>query len=90
MARSADRLEAVASAITDRGGTALPLSCDITDKAAVVELEKKVKEKFPGGPDVIINNAAYVPPIHTFAGGEVSQWERAIAVNVWGALLVTR
>ena len=90
VARSVERLEAVASAITEGGGTALPLSCDITDKDKVAELERKVKEKFPRGPDVIINNAAYVPPIHTFSGGEVSQWERAIAVNVWGALLVTR
>ena len=90
VARSADRLQALASHIEAGGGKALALSCDITDKAAVAELEKKVEEKFPGGPDIVINNAAYVPPIHTFAGGEISQWERAIAVNVWGALLVTR
>jgi len=90
VARSEDKLDGVQRQISAGGGTALALPCDITDHSQVKELERKVKERFPGGPDILINNAAYVPPIHTFAGGDVSQWERAIAVNVRGALLVTR
>ena len=92
VARSADKLEAVEREICagGGGGSALAVPCDITDSNAVLQLEKKVREKFPEGPDIIINNAAYVPPIHTFAEGDVSQWEKAIGVNVMGALLVTR
>ena len=90
VARSEDKLDGVQRQISAGGGSALALPCDITDHSQVKELERKVKERFPGGPDILINNAAYVPPIHTFAGGDVSQWEKAIAVNVRGALLVTR
>ena len=90
VARSADKLEAVQAEIRGGGGVALGLPCDITDHNAVLQLEGKVREKFPGGPDIIINNAAYVPPIHAFASGEVSEWEKAIGVNVMGALHVTR
>ena len=45
---------------------------------------------FPQGVECVINNAAYVPPLHTFVEGEVSEWERCVGVNVWGALHVTR
>ena len=90
VARSADKLEAVQAEIRGGGGVALGLPCDITDHNAVLQLKEKVREQFPGGPDIIINNAAYVPPIHAFASGEVSEWEKAIGVNVMGALHVTR
>ena len=42
------------------------------------------------GVQCIINNAAYVPPLHTFAEGDVSEWTKCVGVNVWGALHVTR
>ena len=92
VARSADKLEVLEREICggEGGGAALGLACDITDTTAVLQLGQKVREKFPEGPDVIINNAAYVPPIHTFATGDVSEWQKAIGVNVMGALLVTR
>ena len=90
VARSREKLERLEEEIKSEGGSALALPCDITDREQVAQLERKVKETFPGGPDVVINNAAYVPPIHTFAGGDVSEWEKAIGVNVMGALLVTR
>ena len=92
VARSADKLEVLEREICggEGGGAALGLACDITDTTAVLQLGQKVREKFPAGPDVIINNAAYVPPIHTFATGDVSEWQKAIGVNVMGALLVTR
>ena len=61
VARSADKLEAVEREICggEGGGSALALPCDITDSTAVLQLERKVREKFPDGPDIIINNAAY-------------------------------
>ena len=40
--------------------------------------------------DCVINNAAYVPPLHTFVEGDVEEWRRCVEVNVWGALHVTR
>ena len=42
------------------------------------------------GVECVINNAAYVPPLHTFVEGDVEQWEKCVGVNVWGALHVTR
>ena len=41
------------------GGSALALPCDITDSTAVLQLKRKVREKYPEGPHIIINNAAY-------------------------------
>ena len=40
--------------------------------------------------ECVVNNAAYVPPLHTFVEGDVSEWSRCVGVNVWGALHVTR
>ena len=59
VARSPDKLEAVQREISagDGGGSALALPCDITDTEAVLQLEKKVRENFPEGPDIVINNA---------------------------------
>ena len=38
----------------------------------------------------IINNAAYVPPLHNFVSGDPAEWEKCVSVNVWGALNITR
>ena len=51
---------------------------------------KDIKSQYPHGVQVIINNAAYVPPLHTFVEGEIGQWQQCVGVNVWGALHVTR
>ena len=90
VARSKDKLENVKQEIEAAGGEALAVSCDITNKQSVDQLKEHVETRYPGGISVLVNNAAYVPPLHTFVEGDVEQWQQCVGVNVWGALHVTR
>jgi len=54
--RTASKLEKVLEEITAKGGTALVLPCDVTDRNAVDELAKKVEETY--GPCSILVNGA--------------------------------
>ena len=40
--------------------------------------------------NLIVNNAAYVAPVHKFAEGDVEEWQRMVGVNVFGTLYMTR
>ncbi len=54
-ARRLHRLEALAERIRARGGTALPVRCDVTEAAEVAALVDRTLEAF-GGCDVLVNN----------------------------------
>ena len=90
VARSEDKLAKVKADIEAGGGVAESMPCDITNKASVAALKEVVDDKYPGGVDCVINNAAYVPPLHNFVTGDVEEWEKCVGVNVWGALNITR
>merc|ERR1719309_390804 len=42
-----------------------------------------------GKVDLLVNNAAYVAPLHQFAEGDPSQWDKMLRVNVMGVLNMT-
>ena len=90
VARSREKLREVQAEIAQENGISLVLEADITDKNAVANLMKKTSEAFPGGVDILVNNAAYVAPVHKFVEADMTEWERMVAVNVWGALDMTR
>eukprot|EP00092_Neocalanus_flemingeri_P076354 GFUD01094694.1.p1 GENE.GFUD01094694.1~~GFUD01094694.1.p1 ORF type:complete len:254 (-),score=99.28 GFUD01094694.1:6-767(-) len=90
VARSREKLREVQAEIAQENGISLVLEADITDKNAVANLMKKTSEAFPNGIDLLVNNAAYVAPVHKFVEADMSEWERMVAVNVWGALNMTR
>jgi short-subunit dehydrogenase len=56
VARSADKLEAVAAEIGSAGGSAAPFAADVGDQRAVAEMAQRVRDEV-GTPDVIVNNA---------------------------------
>ena len=64
MLRSLDKLQQVQYEIAQEGGVALAVAADITDPAAVAKMQETALQAFPGGVDLLVNNAAYVPPIH--------------------------
>ena len=83
-ARRADRLQTLVGELTARGGQALALTTDVTDRAQVKRLVDTAVEKF-GRVDVILNNAGLMPQ-SLLAKLHVEEWDRMIDVNIKGVL----
>lgn len=88
VARSADKLAAVAERCRALGAEAETFVCDVTDDAAVTQMAEAVRERF-GVLDVLVNNAgAFVP------GGvldlSAADFRAQIEVNLTSAFLVTQ
>jgi NADP-dependent 3-hydroxy acid dehydrogenase YdfG len=85
-ARRAERLEALAGAIGDDGGRALPLEVDVTDQGqAIAAVERTVGEL--GRLDVVVNNAG-VMLLGPILDAPTEEWDRMVALNVNGLLYV--
>ena len=87
VARRRDRLEELASAIRDGGGTALVLSADITDRLQAADAVERTVAEF-GRLDILVNNAGIMllgPALDT----PTEEWDRMIALNVQGLMYVT-
>jgi NADP-dependent 3-hydroxy acid dehydrogenase YdfG len=88
VARRRDRLEAVAKAISDRGGTALVIEADLTDAAQASGAVSRATDQL-GRLDIVVNNAGLLYP-GPIADAPAGEWERMIAINVGGVLNVIR
>lgn len=89
----ADRAVASAAAITDAGGQAIAVPFDVTDRTAVDAGVAEVRAQL-GGIDILVNNAgnAGAPGmiVSQFRDMDPDQWDRFIAVNLYGVLNCTR
>ena len=83
-ARRADRLEALASDLSARGGKALGIATDVTKRGEVQRLVDTAVRQF-GRIDVMLNNAGIMPlaPLERL---NFDDWERTIDVNLKGVL----
>ena len=68
--RSKEKLRELQFEIAQENGVALVVEADITDAAAVQNLLETTLKAFPKGVDVLVNNAAYVAPIHRSSWGQ--------------------
>jgi NADP-dependent 3-hydroxy acid dehydrogenase YdfG len=83
-ARRTDRLEAIASEIRDKGGSAEYRALDVTSLDDMQAFVDFAKEKF-GRIDVIVNNAGLMP-LSKLEALKVDEWNRMIDVNIRGVL----
>ena len=78
----------VADAITDAGGRALPVACDVTSEESVNGAVDAAVAEF-GGIDILVANAGvlWLGPIESTP---LKRWQLCLDVNLTGVFLVTR
>lgn len=83
-ARRTERLQALASAIVNTGGTARFQSLDVTSREDTQRFVSEALSAF-GRIDVLINNAG-VMPLSPMNALKIDEWDRMIDVNIRGVL----
>jgi len=83
-ARRIDRLTSLAGELTGRGGKALALATDVTDRDQVKRLVDAAVETY-GRVDVMINNAGLMPQ-SLLERLKIDEWDRMVDVNIKGVL----
>jgi NAD(P)-dependent dehydrogenase (short-subunit alcohol dehydrogenase family) len=81
VARSAGDLEKVAEEVRQAGGEALPVPCDVTQKADVERVFDQTLAKW-GAVDVLVNNAGWASPIAHILEMDEQHWDTVIATNL--------
>jgi NAD(P)-dependent dehydrogenase (short-subunit alcohol dehydrogenase family) len=83
--------QATADVIEQHGGSALPVTVDVSDRASTLELAEATRQRF-GAAHIVVNNAALyhsmrLDPQLTV---DIEYWRLVFSVNVDGPLLVTQ
>ncbi len=81
--RRQEALDAVAAAIGDEGGRALPVACHTGDPEQVRSLVERTAAEL-GGIDVLFNNAGTNPHFGPLLEASGGQWDKTFEVNVKG------
>jgi len=88
LARRRGELEALEGEIAARGGRALALPCDVTDRRGVLAAAGRLEEEL-GPVDLLVNSAGHGGH-HSFLEWDLDDVERMLAVNVLGSVFPTR
>ncbi|MET9486516.1 SDR family NAD(P)-dependent oxidoreductase [Nocardia sp. NPDC006630] len=89
VARDRERLDTACKVITDAGGTAHPMPCDMTSADEVAALAADVLDRF-GPPAIVINNAGRsIRRTALEAADRPHDYERTMAVNYFGPVRLT-
>ena len=88
-ARTEKRLEKVAAAVQEVGGTALVVPTDITDDAAAQRLLDRTLAEY-GRVDALVNNAFVMSPIEPVTAADFDSIRSGIETNVLGALRLSK
>lgn len=87
-ARRTERIELLAAQITDEGGTAVAIRCDVTSDDDVRNLVASAVDHY-GTVDVLANNAG-VAPEEDAPDESIESFRRVVAVNLTGAYCCAR
>ncbi|MDG4822584.1 SDR family NAD(P)-dependent oxidoreductase [Asanoa sp. WMMD1127] len=88
-ARRADRLDELVTEITDAGGAAVAVPCDVTSDESVAELAEAVAD-LAEPVTLLVNNAGGALGLDPVEKGSVADWQWMYEVNVLGTLRVTK
>ena len=86
-ARRKERLDGLVEGVTQDGGKAIGVQCDITDEEQAQDLVRQAVEEF-GRIDILVNNAG-VMLLSRIERGLSDQWRQMFDVNVMGLLYAT-
>lgn len=90
-ARRADRIEALATELTEAGHQAVAEVLDVTDRAAVDAFAARLGVDSPDSPvSVLVNNAGGAFGMETVATADPADWREMYEVNVLGVLNITQ
>src|SRR5262245_50203577 len=83
--------DSIVRAIKDIGGTAISMTCDVSNEKSVKAMVDETVKQF-GTVDVLINNAAYFMTVWKgpFWEMTVEEFDKAMAVNVRGSWLCAK
>lgn len=87
-ARRGDEIERVAAGIRDRGGRAVAVATDVTDRSAVEALAQAAIDQF-GRLDIWVNNAGGSPIQAPLTELPSEEWDATIAVNLTSVWVCT-
>jgi NAD(P)-dependent dehydrogenase (short-subunit alcohol dehydrogenase family) len=88
-ARTAERTEALAAEIAERGATSLAVQLDISDAEQCAAAVATVVERF-GRLDVLVNNAFADGDHRRFLDADLARWRSTMDVNFFGTLQLTQ
>ena len=83
-ARRSDRLADLVARIEERGGQAMAVSCDVTQRSSVAALIQQAHTAH-GRIDILVNNAG-IMPLGPMIECRMDDWDAMIDVNVKGLL----
>jgi NADP-dependent 3-hydroxy acid dehydrogenase YdfG len=86
-ARRKERLGELVEEVSQGGGKAIGVECDVTDEGQAHDLVRRAVEEF-GRIDILVNNAG-VMLLSTVGKGLSDQWRQMFEVNVLGLLYTT-
>jgi len=82
-ARSKNSLDEIVSRITDQGGTACAVECDVSEYDEVAHAVTECVAQY-GSIDILVNNAGLIDPIARLEDSDPMQWNNVVDVNFKG------
>jgi NAD(P)-dependent dehydrogenase (short-subunit alcohol dehydrogenase family) len=74
------------TAITDRGGEAVAIGCDVTQLDDVVDLAAQSQSWFGAAPTLVINNAGVGSGGAPIGELPIEDWQWVLGINLWGPI----